>query len=311
MYRCLALQPCVFRQCFGADQTVEQLLPLRLSSVYSLLANLLNAQALDEVVSALQVVRVFAVVLEKEIARFKSLFRGFHRDQQVGLADRFAGSPSHHHLPTALLPHHSDVLHGGLGTVPWASHHAHFDLVRRKQILQTPLQFDTGARGILHAEAAEFRAHASLYHANALGVGLTRRHAEIGPYFRQVGLLDSQKIDALASRDFHHPHFVLIGDVGDAAELVGCGHAPAHARDNREGAVLLNIGVHAVVDEASRPVFLVIAAPNHVEHVAQRRFADFAALAITVDVQYFLHRLELLAANNVAELFVGERYAGA
>jgi hypothetical protein len=38
--------------------------------------------------------------------------------------------------------------------------------------------------------------------------------------------------------------------------------------------------VHAVVDEARGPIFVVIAAPDHVEHVAQRGLADLAAAAL-------------------------------
>src|SRR6185503_12440855 len=53
-------------------------------------------------------------------------------------------------------------------------------------------------------------------------------------------------------------------------------------------------GVDAIVNEAGRAVFLVIAAPHHVEHIAQRRLANLAALAIAIDVKYFLYRLEIL-----------------
>ena len=39
--------------------------------------------------------------------------------------------------------------------------------------------------------------------------------------------------------------------VGDAAQLVGGGLAAPHARDHRVGAVLLDVGVAALVDEAA------------------------------------------------------------
>src|SRR6185312_15552242 len=43
----------------------------------------------------------------------------------------------------------------------------------------------------------------------------------------------------------------------------------------------------------------------------QRRFANFAPLAIAVNVQYFFDRLEFLTADHVTQLFVGERHARA
>ena len=102
---------------------------------------------------------------------------------------------------------------------------------------------------------------------------------------------------------------VLVGDVGDAAELVRRRHAAADARDDRERAVLLDVGVHAIVDEARRAILVVIAAPEHVEHVAQRRLADLAADAVAVDLEHLLHRLQLLAAQDVAQLVLGKRQA--
>ena len=120
--------------------------------------------------------------------------------------------------------------------------------------------------------------------------------------FGQVRLLDAEQIDALAAGDLHHRHVVLVGDVGDAAQLVGRRHAAANARNHRERAVLLDVGVDAIVDEARRAIFVVVAAPEHVEHVAQRRLADLAAQAVAVDVEHLLHRLQPLAAQDLAQL---------
>jgi hypothetical protein len=63
---------------------------------------------------------------------------------------------------------------------------------------------------------------------------------------------------------------ILVGDIGNAPQLIRRRHAAADARNDRERAVLLDVGVHAIVDEACRLVFVVIAAPQHVEHVAER-----------------------------------------
>ena len=65
----------------------------------------------------------------------------------------------------------------------------------------------------------------------------------------------------------------------------------------------------AIIDEASRAVFLVVAAPHHIEHIAQRRLTDFTANAIPVDLQNFLHGSQSLAAQNLAKLVLGERDA--
>ena len=119
---------------------------------------------------------------------------------------------------------------------------------------------------------------------------------------RQIRFPDAQQIDALAAGDLHHRHVILVGDVGDAAELVGRRDAAADPRNDRERTVLLNVGVNAIVDEPCRAIFVVITAPDHVEHVAERGLADFTAVPVAVDVQDVLHRLEPLAAENLAKV---------
>ncbi len=52
------------------------------------------------------------------------------------------------------------------------------------------------------------------------------------------------------------------GHVGDGAQFIGRGHAAPHARDDREGAVLLDVGVDALVDEARLRVVAVLAGPG-------------------------------------------------
>ncbi len=104
---------------------------------------------------------------------------------------------------------------------------------------------------------------------------------------------------------------VLVGDVGDAAELIRRGHAAVDPRNHRERAVLLDVGVDAIVDEPRRAILVVVAAPEHVEHVAERRLADLAADAVAVDLEHLLHRLQPLAAQDVAQLVFGKRQAAA
>src|SRR5690606_3298998 len=57
------------------------------------------------------------------------------------------------------------------------------------------------------------------------------------------------------------------------------------------------------------PIFVVVAAPQHVEHVAECRLADFAAGAVAVDLEHLLHRSQPLTAQNLAQLLLGERHA--
>src|SRR6185369_12991593 len=112
--------------------------------------------------------------------------------------------------------------------------------------------FDTGADRILGAEAAEIGADTSLHHSYTLGIGLAGRHAEIGPYLRQVLLGNTEQIDALAAGDLHHPDVILLRDIGDAPQLGGRGHPAANSRHHRKRAVALDVGVDAIVDEARR-----------------------------------------------------------
>src|SRR5262249_45832388 len=106
--------------------------------------------------------------------------------------------------------------------------------------------------------------------------------------------------------DLQHADMVFVGDVSNTAKFVGRGYAATNAGYNREGTILLNIGVDAVVDEARRAVLIMIAAPKHVEDVAQSGLADFAADSISVDCEHLLHALELLATQDPAKLVLGK-----
>ena len=44
-------------------------------------------------------------------------------------------------------------------------------------------------------------------------------------------------------------------------------------------------------------------------HVAERRLANLAALAVAIDIEHFLHGFQLLAAHDVAEFLLRERHA--
>src|SRR6185312_638392 len=66
--------------------------------------------------------------------------------------------------------------------------------------------------------------------------------------------------------------------VGDGAQFGGGGDPAPHARDDGVGAVLLDVGVDPLVDEAALLVVAVFARPGAGQVVVQRRAAGGAAV---------------------------------
>src|SRR5262245_59490702 len=113
----LALQPGIT----GAGLRLREAIPQagfdRVRGVDRLLPDLLDAESLDEVVRALEIVGVLAVVLEEELRRLERLLGGLDRRQQIRLAHRLACGATDDHLPAAFDADEPDVLDRGLGTV--------------------------------------------------------------------------------------------------------------------------------------------------------------------------------------------------
>jgi hypothetical protein len=85
---------------------------------------------------------------------------------------------------------------------------------------------------------------------------------------------------------------VLVHRVGDAAQLAGRGFAAPHARDHRVGAVLLDVGVAALVDVAAlRVVQRTSLRPGRQQVVVQRRAARRAAVG-RAPAHAALHRVD-------------------
>ena len=143
---CAPFLPRVARRRLRLPQPVEQPVPHAVRRVHRLLADLVDPDALDEVVGPLEIVGVLAVVLEEQLRRLERRLGRLDRDQQVGLAHRLAGGAADHHLPAAFLTDQADVLHRRLGAVARAADGRHLDLVRREQVLEAPLHLDAGAR---------------------------------------------------------------------------------------------------------------------------------------------------------------------
>ena len=195
--------------------------------------------------------------------------------EQVAFAHAAAGGAADVDLPLAAFDRHrAEVLHVGLGAIARTAGRGELHLVRRLDALEAALDFLRQRDRIADAVAAEVGADAALAGAEGLRVGVAARHAEVFPHARQVFLLDAEQVDALAAGELDHRHVVLHRHLGDAHQLVGRRHAAVDARDDRERAVLLDVGVDAIVDEAGVALVVVLAGPQRLQ---QRRQADLAA----------------------------------
>src|SRR5690606_22613685 len=101
---------------------------------------------------------------------------------------------------------------------------------------------------------------------------------------------------------------VLVGDVGDAAQLGRIGHAAPHARNHRVGAVLLNVGVSTFIDQARLRIVPGFARPGGNQVVVQRRAAGRAAVwcAPAQVLHGLCHGRQVLFADRLADLSVVE-----
>ena len=107
--------------------------------------------------------------------------------------------------------------------------------------------------------------------------GNETRPTEVGPDSGQIFFDDAKHVDALAAGDFDSGNVELVNDVSDSAQFLGTSHATPHARHNRVGAILLNVGMHALVDEARLVVVGILTGPVADEIIVQCRTAFGAA----------------------------------
>ena len=135
--------------------------------------------------------------------------------------------------------------------------------------------------GILHAEPAPFAAHAGLHRAQRLAIGVAGHQSglvQVGPDGGKLVLGHAEQVDALAARHLHRGDREFLGYVGDGAQLGGRGHSAPHARHDGIGAVLLDVGVDPLIDEAGRGVVGIFARPGAEQIIVQRRTASGAAV---------------------------------
>jgi hypothetical protein len=146
--------------------------------------------------------------------------------------------------------------------------------------LVTLLDGDAERGGIADAVAAEVATDTGFHGAEALAVRIARRHVQIRPHGRQVFLAHTEQVDALPAGELDHRNGVLVGDLGDAAQLPRIGHAALHLRYHREGAVTLNVGVHPVVDESGVLFVDELVGPHHLQQRRQRHLGVGVLAAI-------------------------------
>ena len=98
-----------------------------------------------------------------------------------------------------------------------------------------------------------------------------------------------------------------------ARSSLATGHPAPHARHDRVRAVLLDVGVDALVDEARLVVVGILAGPVADEVVVERRPA-LGAAARRLPLQFLhhrRHRLQRLRDDQAAHVVVAQRRAGA
>ncbi len=235
-------------------------------------------------------------------------FRG-EPHELVGDADLDPAIAADHDVIAGLDADHANVLDRRLGTVARAARDGELDLVRRPRAPAHLLDLDAEPRRVLRPKPAPFLAHAGLHGAQPLGVGVSGDQPRIGqvrPDRRELLLLDAEHVDALAAGDLDRRHAVFFGGVGDRPQLARVGQAAPHPRHDRKSAVLLDVGVRPLVDEARLRVVAVGVGPGTEQEVIQRRPAFLAAVGgfPAERCAGFGNRLELLFEDGAAHRIV-------
>ena len=230
--------------------------------------------------------------------------------EHVPLAHPRARRPSDVDLPLAALDgHRAQVLGGGLRAVARASGGGELHLVWRLDALEAFLDGDAERGRVPHAVAAEVGADARLAGAEGFRVRVPRGDPQVAPHFGQFLLGDAEQVDALAAGDLHHRHLVALGHLCDALQLGRRGDSAVDARHDAERAVLLDVGVHAVVDEAGVALVVVLLAPEGLE---ERGEADLAWRVLATVGQRGENRRDAAQAAQLDfadQVGLGERHA--
>ena len=254
---------------------------------------------------------VLAVELDEGEADFHRLLLGLDLAEKVGCANLDPAVPADMQFVAAIDANHAEILDCRFGTVPWAAADGHLELVRHVTAPCRLLQLDAEPGRILRAEAAPFTSHAGLHRAQRLAVGVAGHHAggiEIGPDGGQVLFPDPEDVEPLAAGYLDHGRIVFFDHVGDGPQFPWIGDAAEEARDDRIGAVLLDVGVQPLVDKAALLVVLIFARPGAQQVVIERRAARGAAVG-RGPVQFLHHlrdQLQFLFHDQAAHVVMVE-----
>src|SRR3989338_3226965 len=268
--------------------------------------DVVEADALHEMHRAVQVVRLLTVKLHEGAGVFEHLLLRPGLDQEfadLGLDAAVAGDVD---FPAGIDADDADVLDRRLGAVPRTAGNGELGLVRRPHALESFFQADAQCGRVLHAETAPFRADAGLYRAQGFAIGMAGGHVEITPDIRQILLLYAEQADALSAGDLHRRHPVFLRLLGDTAQFGRSGDAAVHARYHRIAAVLLDVGVGALVDEARARVVMHLVRKSAHQVVVERRTAAWAAVRRLPfhEAHRFRNREQPVLADRTAHLFM-------
>ena len=243
--------------------------------------HIIDADALDPGRGALQIAGFLAVELDEGGAIIHRLLLGRDLAQQVGGPDMDAAIAADMQFVATVDADHAEILDRRLRAVAGAARRRDLELVGHPRAPGHMLDLDAKAGGILGAETAPFGPHAGLHRAQRLAIGMARHHAgriEIGPDGGQVFFPDAEDIQALAAGHLDHRGVIFFDHVGDRAQFLGVGEPAPHARHDRVGAILLDVGVHPFVDETAALVVLIVARQRAEQIIIERRTAGGAAL---------------------------------
>ena len=123
-------------------------------------------------------------------------------------------------------------------------------------------------------------------------------------------LPDAKQVDPLAAGELHHRHVVLHGDLRDPHQFVRAGHTAVDSRHDGERAVLLDVGVDAVIDETRVSLVFVFAGPERFQKGSEAYLAGGVFSSFRQLRKDFADGLDSAIADFGDKPRFLERYAG-
>ena len=265
-----------------------------------------HAHAADVVASALQVPAFLAVQLQEGAAVLQHFLRRFQLDKKLrhfGFDAAIAGDVN---FPATVHADDAHVFDAGFGAIARAATDGQFDFVRGIHAPQGAFQVLAHLGAVLGAKAAPLGAHTGFDRAQGFGIGMATGHADVFPDIDQVFFFHAQQVDALATGDFDRGDLVFIHGIGNAAQFIGGGFAAPHARDHAVGAILLNVGMAALIDVTALRVVLGFFGPGADQVIVQGRAAGGATVGGSPfhGLHHLGERQQLAQADGFAHILV-------